>query len=121
MMTAGGTPACNAHMPKFTKSERLLRSSDFDAVYGSQKKVFSRNFFIVWKDGGVRRIGITVSAKVGKANVRNRIKRVVREFFRLNKDLFPDGDSVITARTGAASLANDEIRKEIENLLNRIR
>lgn len=108
-------------MPRFLKSERLLKTSDFDAVYGSQKKVFSRNFFIAWKDGDGRRIGITVSAKVGKANVRNRIKRVVREFFRLNKDSFPQGDAVVTARRGAAALANDEIREEIERLLGRTR
>lgn len=107
-------------MHRFLKSERLLKRTDFCAVRNSGKKRSSRNLFIEWKDSEKRRIGITVGRRVGKANVRNRIKRVAREFFRLNKELFPVADITITARPGSAVLTNEEIREELRGLLSRI-
>ena len=48
------------------------------------------------------RVGITVSKKLGKANVRNRIRRRLREVYRLNEDKFQPGwDIVVVARTRA--------------------
>lgn len=48
------------------------------------------------------RVGITVSKKLGKANVRNRIRRRLREVYRLNEDKFQCGwDIVVVARTRA--------------------
>lgn len=40
-------------------------------------------------------MGITVSKKIGKAVVRNRVKRVVREFVRLYQDLLPGGQDIV--------------------------
>ena len=46
------------------------------------------------------RVGITVSKKLGKAHVRNRARRRLREVYRLNEDLFQPGwDIVVVART----------------------
>ena len=48
------------------------------------------------------RVGITVSKKLGKANVRNRVRRRLREVYRLNEEKFQSGwDIVIVARTRA--------------------
>lgn len=48
------------------------------------------------------RIGITVSKKLGKAHVRNRVRRRLREVYRLNEELFSPGwDIVVVARTAA--------------------
>ena len=48
------------------------------------------------------RVGITVSKELGKANVRNRIRRRLREVYRLNEDKFQPGwDIVVVARTRA--------------------
>ena len=48
------------------------------------------------------RVGITVSKKLGKAHIRNRIRRRLREVYRLNEDLFAPGwDIVVVARTAA--------------------
>lgn len=101
---------------RFLKTERILKSVDFKAVYKSSKRMSSKNFFVVWRPSEIRHIGITVSAKVGKSNIRNRIKRVIREFFRLNKERFPLGDCVVTARPSAGFLENDDIRKEMNSI-----
>ena len=49
---------------------------------------------------GQNRIGITVSKKLGKAVVRNRVRRRLREVYRLNEELFAPGwDIVVVARS----------------------
>ncbi len=50
----------------------------------------------------VNRIGITVSKKLGKAHIRNRVRRRLREIYRLSEDKFLSGwDIVVVARTKA--------------------
>ena len=46
------------------------------------------------------RVGITVSKKLGKAHLRNRTRRRIREVYRLNEHLFKPGyDIVVVARS----------------------
>ena len=56
------------------------------------------------------RVGITVSKKLGKANVRNRVRRRLREVYRLNEERFlPGWDIVIVARTKAINAPFDRL------------
>ena len=51
---------------------------------------------------GINRVGVTVSKKLGKAHIRNRIRRRVREVYRLNEDRFQPGwDIVVVVRSKA--------------------
>lgn len=70
-------------------------------------------------EAGHTRIGITASRKAGNAVQRNRIKRLVREFFRLNKPLFIDIDCNVIARKGADRLSLDEVTRELARALKR--
>ena len=51
---------------------------------------------------GQNRVGITVSKKLGKANVRNRIRRRLREAYRLNEDKFQPGWDIEVVGRGRA-------------------
>lgn len=84
------------------KSERLLKSQDFATVRKDGKRFHTRSFtvFIQPNALGKRRLGLSVSARVADSPGRNRIKRLLREFFRLSKDAFPDfSDILISVKT----------------------
>ena len=64
------------------------------------------------------RLGITVTRRVGKAVIRNRVKRQVRECFRRRRALLDDGlDVVVIARAGAAGLLAPGVEVELGSLL----
>ena len=85
------------------RAHRLLRRSDFLNCYDTGQRYFSRHFvFFVAYDRalpGQWRLGLAVTRKSGNAVWRNRIKRVVREFFRLHQRGIPQGlDIVVVPR-----------------------
>lgn len=103
-------------------TQRLKKSNDFKQVFRKRRKTAARyGAFHLRSNGlGYARLGITVSRKVSKRAVqRNRIKRVVREFFRTNKASMNGMDIVFTAFPGCAELANEDIRKLVEGLWRR--
>ena len=58
------------------------------------------------------RVGITVSKKLGKAHIRNRVRRRFREVYRLNEEQFlPGWDIVVVARTRAVNASFSELTK----------
>ena len=60
----------------------------------------------------VNRVGLTVSKKLGKAHVRNRTRRRLREVYRLNESMFQPGwDIVVVARTKAVEAPFDKLTK----------
>jgi ribonuclease P protein component len=84
---------------KFSASLKL--NHIFRRLYGSQG--LSNSYLVLYarrnRTQG-NRVGITVSKKLGKAHVRNRVRRRFREIYRLNEDKFQPGwDLVVVART----------------------
>lgn len=96
--------------------EHLLRSNgEFQRVYRSGRRLRGEGFALIVCANSLahNRLGISVHRKSGSAVVRNRIKRLVRETFRLNRDMFPAAsDIVVTIRPGFAimSLADMHLR-----------
>lgn len=106
---------------KFQAEFRVKSRKDFLRVQQGGKKTRSYHFLLCASSSKTPRLGITVTTKVHKrANVRNRIKRQIREFFRKRKSYFIlSQDVVIIAMQGAAELENAEIRKELNYLFKK--
>ena len=63
------------------------------------------------------RVGITVSKKLGKAHIRNRVRRRFREVYRLNEDKFlPGWDIVVVARSKSVEAPFDKLTKSYLSL-----
>ena len=69
----------------------LKKRAEYQACYEQGQRFYTTHFvvFVLPKESGFCRAGIAVSKKVGTAVVRNRYKRVVRAFFRLNASILP--------------------------------
>jgi len=106
----------------YRKEERITSSGRYRVIYRQGVWKSSRNFTSVIYNNtqGIKRLGITVSKKTGNAVKRNRIKRLLREFFRRNKDLFPAGcDVVLMARKNMPPLTYNETCEELTRLFER--
>ncbi|WP_054695879.1 ribonuclease P protein component [Geotalea toluenoxydans] len=105
----------------FTKDERLLKRSQFLHVSDAGKKIHTAHFIILGLvSADLTKIGITVSRKVGNAVCRNRIRRLVREFYRLNKQHFAVAYYNIIAKRGAEQLNYQQVCRELANALERL-
>jgi ribonuclease P protein component len=66
---------------------------------------------------GRRRLGLSVSSRVGNSVARNRIKRLLREVFRLNKDSFPESSDIfVTVKSTAGILDYNDCKKELSKV-----
>lgn len=99
---------------KNTVSIKLNR--DFRLIYKRGKSAVSPLIAIYARKNklGVSRLGLTVSTKVGKAVVRNRVRRRLREAYRINEKRFNIGnDIVIVARVRASEASFRQIEKSL--------
>jgi len=103
----------------FGKHERIKKRRDFLRTYEEGVRVNSRNFIVILSRNETenKRLGITVTRKAGNAVKRNRIKRLLREFFRLNKETLPGShDLVVIVKKGVPFLTYDDVYEELTNL-----
>ena len=86
----------------FTNS--LKKNSDFENVYKSGKSYANKYLVIYTLKNGTdeNRLGISVSKKVGNSVVRHRLKRLIKESYRLHEKMFNSGlDIAVIARKGS--------------------
>jgi ribonuclease P protein component len=107
----------------YPREARLLRPQDFTALRGVSKRISLRYFSCEYRltDAPTARLGMAVSRRVSKlAVVRNRIRRQIRESFRLQRARLPHCDLLVIARTLCAETDSKILRVELEQLWNRL-
>lgn len=102
-------------MKPFTilKSQRIRKGDDFAEIYAQKNRAGDDHLliFAASNDSGQTRFGLSVSKKHGNAVRRGRLKRLLREAFRLSQHDLPTGlDLILIPRQGRESKLEDYCR-----------
>jgi ribonuclease P protein component len=106
----------------FPKALRLRRRGEFRRVYEEGQRRSAPLCTIFFRANGLleTRVGITAPRRLGNAVLRNRVKRRLREVFRLNRSLIPAGwDIVLNPRAGVAKVSFPLLVSELLRLFPR--
>ena len=111
------------HRLTFPAYKRLRRKSEFDAAYARGRR-FGNGFFAVTvssNDKHGARLGMAVAVRTaGNAVERNRIRRIVRESFRLHQHALPSVDLVVSARPKARGAPGAELHASLATLWKKV-
>ena len=104
---------------RFTKAARLRHRQEFLRAQAQGKRFHTRHFGVTLAPmaEGHPRLGLVATRRMGKAVQRNRVKRVLREFFRRHQTGLPAFDLVIMAKKGASALEYHQVEEELGRLL----
>jgi ribonuclease P protein component len=104
---------------RFAKKARINQPQDFRTAMKFGRRVSSRNFILFTRKNKntFHRLGIVVKKEVGPATVRNRMRRYVREFFRLHKDRAKGSyDFILLIKKGCSLNKYQEAEEELKRL-----
>lgn len=103
---------------------RFHKSADYKKLFDIGEKYHSKHLivFTLQKNDGPTRLGLTVSRKVGGAVIRNKIKRRLREIFRLNlNSKLKNTDVMILVKKNASILDYRQLNQEIFDICIRMK
>ncbi|WP_041606160.1 ribonuclease P protein component [Halothermothrix orenii] len=100
-----------------------LKNSDFKRVYSKGKSLASRYLVLYYYPNNLdkNRIGFSISKRVGKAVVRNKLRRRLKEIIRLTDNIKSGYDLVFIGRKPSVSLDYHDLKKDVHQLLKRAR
>ncbi|PID39690.1 MAG: ribonuclease P protein component [Proteobacteria bacterium] len=108
---------------RLRKGERVRERREYLSIQRGGAKLHLQHLLAFIKPGPstCRRIGITVSKKVGNAVARNRLKRLLREGWRRKKNEFPLGyDVVLIAKRNATEAGYEDLERQVEQVAKRV-
>ena len=119
----GATPSPASDLPRqdLPRETRLVRRAEYDAVYREGRRRSSREFTLFVRPNGLdlSRFGWSIKKALGNAVKRNRIRRRLREIFRLHRREIAVGwDIVVHPRTTVATAEFSALAQEMLKLLN---
>jgi len=107
----------------FPAERRLRRKADFEAAYAQGRRFGNAHFGVIARPNGTDkpRLGLSVATRIAGTSVeRNRIRRAVRESFRLAQHSFAPVDLVVSARARARGAPSAELRGALQDLWNKV-
>ena len=101
--------------------EMIKKDRQFRYIYSRGKSFANKKLVIYYiKNNDEKlRVRISISKKVGKAVVRNRLRRLIKENIRLNQNLKSGYSMIFLARVGADDLDFNTMKSSINHLLKR--
>lgn len=104
------------------KIESLKNNREFRRVYDKGRSLSNKYLVIFFIKNGLEynRVGFSVTKKIGNAVIRNRVKRLIKEAFRLNSEGINQGyDIIFLSRIRCNQATYVDVEKSILNLLKR--
>lgn len=100
---------------------RLRKNKEFNFIYKKGERVSTEHFtlFVVKSKFNNYLIGFSVSKKLGKANVRNKLKRRLREIVRRDVEVKNFQNYILLARSGAEKLPFNSLKDEIKRIFSK--
>jgi ribonuclease P protein component len=104
---------------RFRPCEHLKRESDFRLTFDRKRSVSDEWLIVYARENNLayNRLGLSVSRKVGPAVVRNKVRRLYREAFRLTKNELPTGMDLILIPRGQKSPTLVELMESLRKLV----
>ena len=101
----------------------VKENHEFRRIYRKGKSAVAPSLVVYCRRNrdGLSRLGVTVSTKVGKAVVRNKVRRRLREMYRLNREkMRPGYDVIVVARVRAAHTPYGKLERTYLSLLKQL-
>ncbi len=108
---------------KFSRSRKIFPPHEFKKIISSGKKISSRfiTLFLLPNEFSKSRFGFSVPKRIGCATQRNRMKRVLRESVRKNKDLSPWAvDGIFIVRKNFVKLKKEDLYQHITDFFKQV-
>jgi len=103
--------------------EKIIKKSEiFTEIINNKKFIKNKYFSIYYINNDKTLYGITVPKKVGKAHIRNKLKRQIKNIIRTNEfNIQKNYSYVIIIKEASLNLSYKELKEELLNLLKKVR
>lgn len=98
---------------------RIKKQADFQKLFAKGKRAFSPSFVLLYTPSKSMRMGVSVGKKHGNAVKRNKIKRLVREAFRLSVDKAEKNYAFIVLPKVKEEYSFHEYKKHFEKIIEK--
>lgn len=104
---------------QFSRENRITQRNEFELVYRTGRRLENSHFrlYVIERHESTPRLGLTIPKRVGNSVVRNRLKRLIREWFRIRKERLHALDLVIQPNALAPKLEYEELCKSLDSLI----
>lgn len=103
------------------KKFRIRKNMEFQNIYKVGKSYWNRNLVLYVKKNGLNetRVGYTITKKIGNAVTRNKMRRRMKEIYRLNFHNIKEGyDLIFIAKRSIVNISYDELESSMIHIMS---